>query len=104
VGSNGQFAPVPQELYYPINDQTYPVTALTDVTLYSDSSVGSAKTTLRSGGKLTVIATDNAQWALCRDADGGKCWLHLTSDGQKIDTPRGTVYAGQALDGLVFAD
>jgi hypothetical protein len=104
LGSDGKFAPVPQALYYPLKNQTYPVKALQDLTVYAENDLGSAASTLAAGGTLTVIATDNARWVLCRNASGADCWLHLSEDGQQIDTPSGAVYSGQALDGLVFAD
>lgn len=104
VGADGKFAVVPQELYYPTGGTTYPVTALTDVSLYSKNDLGSDATILKKGGRLTIIATDNASWALCRDKNGADRWLHLTADGQKLDTPSGPLFAGQALEGLCFAD
>lgn len=104
VGDDGKFAVVPQQLYYPLGNNTYPVTALKDVYVYAKNDLGSAKSVLKTGGALTITATDNAEWVLCKNADGADCWLHLASDGQMIDTPDGAHYSGDVLDGLVFAD
>lgn len=104
IGSDGKLAVVPQELYYPVGGKTYPVTALNDVTLYAKNDLKSETTTLKTGEKLTITATDNAQWVLAENAAGAECWLHLSEGGQSVDTPAGAVYASQAFDGLVFAD
>ena len=86
------------------HSKTYPVTALNDVTLYAKNDLKSETTTLKTGEKLTITATDNAQWVLAENAAGAECWLHLSEGGQSVDTPAGAVYASQAFDGLVFAD
>lgn len=104
LGADGRLAVVPQELYYPVGGKTYPVTAQKDVYVYAKNDLSAAKTVLKTGGTLTVTASDNAEWVLCKSAEGADCWLHLSNNGQMIDTPSGAQYSGDALDGLVFAD
>ena len=102
---DGGFTVVPQDVYYSNMESGTAVTAKTAVTVYSDKSAKSEKTTLPAGTVMTVLGTDNAEWVLASEASGNKLWLHVDpQNGFHVETPSGYAEVQQVFDGLCMAD
>ena len=101
VGSDGKFAPVPQD-FYPSIREDQQVTLLHD--LYAFDKPDGTRSVLPAGTTARLVGTDNVRWVLLQLADGSEVWLDLGEFGYKLEGPDGEYYGSDALDGLLMAD
>jgi hypothetical protein len=97
LSSRRVLQPVPQDLY----EMNAAVEVLTEIPLRKSRTDPAIALTLQKGEKVTIVASDNQEWCLVRNAAGETGWFAVINNIiiKELGLP-----AGEVFSGLNFAD
>ena len=102
IAPRGVLDVVPEELYF----TSHPTEVTVKKDLYAYDGKDGEEFIVDAGVKMTVEATDNAEWIYCKSCTADwALWFRLNPDNPfEIKTLDGYLPVQDALDGLCFAD